>query len=77
MGSEPVRADSGKYAGTRVFEVEEASGLALMRTLTAGQRDKTIVSKDLPRDIFTAAFRDNVGSRKGLQRSAEGLANAR
>jgi hypothetical protein len=60
MGSEPVRADSGKYAGTRVFEVEEANGLALIRSLTSGQRDKTIVSKDLPRDIFTAAFRDNV-----------------
>lgn len=59
MGSEPVRAESGKYAGTRVFQVEEANGLAFMRALTAEQREKAIVSKDLPRDIFTAAFRDN------------------
>jgi hypothetical protein len=59
MGSEPVRADSGKYAGTRVFQVEEAHGLALMRSLTAEQRDKAILSRDLPREIFTAAFRDN------------------
>jgi Protein of unknown function (DUF3500) len=59
MGSEPVRADAGKYAGTRVFQVEEANGLALMRALTAEQRHKVIVSKDLPREIFTAAFRDN------------------
>jgi Protein of unknown function (DUF3500) len=59
MGSEPVRADSGKYAGTRVFAVEEANGLGLMRALTTEQRDKAIVSKELPREIFTAAFRDN------------------
>jgi hypothetical protein len=59
MGSEPVRADAGKYAGARVFQVEEADGLALMRALTAKQRHKAIVSKDLPREIFTAAFRDN------------------
>jgi Protein of unknown function (DUF3500) len=60
MGSEPVRADAGKYAGTRVFEVEEAHGLALIRALTAAQQEKAIVSKDLPREIFTAAFRDNM-----------------
>ena len=59
MGSEPVRADAGKYAGTRVFAVEEANGLALMRALTTEQRDKALVSKELPREIFTAAFRDN------------------
>ena len=59
MGSEPVRAESGKYAGTRVFAVEEANGLALMRALTAEQRGKALVSTDLPREIFTAAFRDN------------------
>ncbi|MGH8071016.1 MAG: DUF3500 domain-containing protein [Candidatus Entotheonellia bacterium] len=59
MGSEPVRADSGKYAGTRVFEVEEANGLKLMRALASEQREKAILSKELPREIFTAAFRDN------------------
>jgi hypothetical protein len=60
MGSEPVRAEAGKYAGTRVFQVEEAHGLALIRALTAAQQEKAIVSKDLPREIFTAAFRDNM-----------------
>jgi hypothetical protein len=60
MGSEPVRADAGKYAGTRVFQVEEAQGLALIGALTAAQQEKAIVSKDLPREIFTAAFRDNM-----------------
>ena len=59
MGSEPVYAESGKYAGTRVFEDEERNGLALMQALAPEQRDKAIISKDLPREIFTAAFRDN------------------
>jgi hypothetical protein len=59
MGSEPVYAESGKYAGTRVFEDEERNGLALMRALAPEHREKAVVSKDLPRDVFTAAFRDN------------------
>jgi hypothetical protein len=59
LGSEPVFAQSGKYAGTRVFEAEEAEGLALVRALDAGQHGKAIVSTELPRDLFTSAFRDN------------------
>lgn len=59
MGSEPVYAESGKYRGTRVFEDEERNGLAFMRALTPEQRAKAIISKDLPRDVFTTAFRDN------------------
>ncbi len=59
LGSEPVFAESGKYGGTRVFEAEEAQGLALIRALDAGQRGIAVVSKELPRDLFTSAFRDN------------------
>jgi hypothetical protein len=59
MGSEPVAATSGKYAGTRVFEQEEAKGLALAQSLTAEQRPIAIVAETVPRGIFTAAFRDN------------------
>ncbi|MCI0488901.1 MAG: DUF3500 domain-containing protein [Blastocatellia bacterium] len=59
MGSEPVRADAGKYAGTRRFEDEESNGLALIRALAPEQLSKAVLSKDLPREIFTAAFRDN------------------
>lgn len=59
MGSEPVFAESGKYAGTRVFEDEERNGSALMRALTPEQRAKAVISSDLPRDVFTSAFRDN------------------
>jgi hypothetical protein len=59
LGSEPVHAKIGKYAGTRVFAAEEEQGLAVIRALSADQRSKAIVSPDLPRDVFTTAFRDN------------------
>ena len=59
LGSEPVFARSGKYAGTRVFAAEETQGLSLIRALKAEQRAKAVVSMDLPRDLFTSAFRDN------------------
>ncbi|MBI2203009.1 MAG: DUF3500 domain-containing protein [Candidatus Rokubacteria bacterium] len=67
MGSEPVAADTGKYAGTRVFEAEERDGLVLARSLTDEQRGKTILRLDLPVEVFTAAFRDN------LQLAYEGI----
>ena len=60
MGSEPVVALSGPYAGTRVFEVEEQQGLAVLHSLNPGQRARAIVSADLPGEVLTAAFRDNV-----------------
>jgi hypothetical protein len=60
MGSEPVEAQSGKYAGTRVFAAEEDGGYALMRALSPEQRRKATVGTDLPFDVFATAFRDNV-----------------
>ena len=59
LGSEPVYAPSGKYAGTRVFKAEEEQGLAVIRALSADQRNKAVLSRDLPREPFTTAFRDN------------------
>ncbi len=59
MGSEPVAAEDGPYAGTRVFATEEAQGLALVRALTPEQRGRTILATELPGEVFTAAFRDN------------------
>src|SRR5271165_3088957 len=59
MGSEPVLARFGKYAGTRVFAAEEEQGHALMRSLSADQRRLATVGKDLPSELLTAAFRDN------------------
>jgi hypothetical protein len=60
MGSEPVRADHGPHAGTRVFRAEEEEGLALMRALTPAQRAQTVLASELPPEAFTAAFRDNL-----------------
>jgi Protein of unknown function (DUF3500) len=59
MGSEPVAVDEGRYAGTRVFAVEERDGLALVRALSDEQRAKTVLGPQLPTEVFTAAFRDN------------------
>jgi Protein of unknown function (DUF3500) len=59
LGSEPVYAQSGKYAGTRVFKAEEEQGLAVIQSFSADQRNKTILARDLPREPFTTAFRDN------------------
>jgi Protein of unknown function (DUF3500) len=62
-GSEPVTADIGKYAGTRVFAEEEERGLALMQALTPEQRAKATISTELPGEVFTTAFRDNFEQR--------------
>jgi hypothetical protein len=62
-----VSADEGPYAGTRVFETEERQGLALMRALTPEQRLRATLATELPVELFTAAFRDN------LEMKPEGL----
>jgi hypothetical protein len=59
MGSEPVHAHSGKYAGTRVFGAEESMGLSVMRALTPAQQAQAIIGSKLPGELLTAAFRDN------------------
>jgi hypothetical protein len=59
MGSEPVAAEEGPYAGTRVFRTEEQQGLDLVRALTPEQRRRAILATELPAEVFTAAFRDN------------------
>ncbi len=60
LGSEPVLAQSGQYAGTRVFAAEEAKGFALMDALSPEQRTAAIIGQDLPIEIFAAAYRDNL-----------------
>jgi hypothetical protein len=54
-----VAAEAGKYAGTRAFQAEEDDGLALMRALTADQRGQATLADQVPREVFTTAFRDN------------------
>jgi predicted nuclease of restriction endonuclease-like (RecB) superfamily len=61
MGSEPIRAESGKFAGTEVLQVEQDKGLAFMRTLTADQQAEAIIrSEKGPTHNLTEAFQDNV-----------------
>lgn len=59
-GSEPVLAKSGKYAGTRVFDEEEALGLELMKALTPDQQKTAIIGTKIPRDVITTAQVDNI-----------------
>src|SRR5262249_40595167 len=60
MGSEPVVADSGKYAGMHVFRAEESIGLVMMRGLSAEQQAKAITDTRLPGEVLAAAYNDNV-----------------
>jgi len=60
MGSEPVYAASGKYAGTRVFAEEEARGFAVMAALTDAQRAQATIGLKLPFDVMATAFSDNL-----------------
>jgi hypothetical protein len=54
-GSEPVQG-----RGMRVFGPEEAKGLAFVRALRPDQAARAIVARELPKGLFTDAFRDNV-----------------
>ena len=60
MGSEPVLAEWGKYAGTHVFRAEEHVGLVMMRGLSPEQQAKAIIGTRLPGEVLTAAYNDNV-----------------
>jgi hypothetical protein len=61
MGSEPVRAVSGRFGGTAVLQDEQDKGLALLRSLDVAQRERAIVSKGkAPSQSLAAAYRDNV-----------------
>ncbi len=47
LGAEPNYADTGPFAGTRLFEDEERAGLALMRSLSAKQQNQAIVAHSM------------------------------
>jgi hypothetical protein len=62
LGSEPVTATSGKYAGTSVLQAEQAKGLALMRALTPEQQKQALIDPG-PKTGNNAqgqAYRDNL-----------------
>ncbi|HLH76066.1 MAG TPA: DUF3500 domain-containing protein [Candidatus Binataceae bacterium] len=60
LGSEPVVAHSGKYAGVRVLAEEEERGFAVMNALSPAQRARATLARTLPEELFAAAFRDNL-----------------
>ncbi|MDE2373661.1 MAG: DUF3500 domain-containing protein [Hyphomicrobiales bacterium] len=84
FGAEPNYADTGPFAGTRLFEDEERAGIALMRSLSTEQQNTAIVAHammggDLPagRRHFAdnlhlgGAFQDNrIVPYEGLRGSA-------
>jgi hypothetical protein len=61
MGSEPVPAEAGRHAGTAVMQEEQDKGLALVRSLDAGQQAKAQVRPDKPGNFnLTEAYKENV-----------------
>ena len=60
MGSEPTRADTGRYAGTTVLEEELAAGRALINALDEEQRAVAIIDPDKPgENALGEQFQDN------------------
>ena len=59
MGSEPIKVNSGKFAGTRAYDAEVHEALKLGQSFDKAQRSKVILGTDLPPDVFTSAYRDN------------------
>jgi hypothetical protein len=59
MGSEPVRVQTGKFAGTSVFEDEEKKGFVLMQSLSPEQQARATIGMKLPFDVMMTAFHDN------------------
>ena len=60
MGSEPPRADTGRFAGTAILEEELAAGLALINALDDEQRAVAIIDPDkTANDNRGELFQDN------------------
>ena len=61
MGSEPIRAESGKFKGTVVLQDEQKLGLALIQSLDAAQQKLAIVEGTKgPVNTVAESFKDNV-----------------
>ncbi len=61
VGSEPVIARTGKYAGTKILQAEHGKGLEMIRSLNETQRAKAIVKTGkTTNDNVGEAFKDNV-----------------
>jgi hypothetical protein len=61
LGSEPVKAPSGKYKGVTVLQQEQNDGLEMVRALTGPQQQKAILNfSKTGNNNLTEAFKDNV-----------------
>lgn len=61
MGSEPIEAKSGRYAGTIILQEEQEKGLRLVNSLSAVQKKKAIIRFEKDGDDNHAEFfRDNL-----------------
>ncbi len=61
VGSEPVRATSGKFKGTVVMQSEQDKGLEFMQSLNDEQRkEATLASVKDGNNALTEAYKDNV-----------------
>jgi hypothetical protein len=60
MGSEPVRAESGKYKSTVILQLEQDRGLAFMQSLTPAQQAKARLQEEkVANHNQTEAYQDN------------------
>lgn len=61
MGSEPIRAESGKFQGTEVLQPEQEKGLAMIQSLTPEQQSTArIKSEKGPTNNLAEAYKDNL-----------------
>jgi hypothetical protein len=61
VGSEPVRATSGKYKGVTILQQEQNDGLEMLRGLSDPQRQQAVINfSKTGNNNLTEAFKDNV-----------------
>jgi len=61
VGSEPVKAPSGKYQGLQILQREQNDGLEMLNALSEPQRSQAILNfSKTDNNNLTEAFRDNV-----------------
>jgi hypothetical protein len=61
IGSEPVKAPSGKYKGLEILQQEQNGGLEMLKALSEGQQKQAILNfSKTGNNNLTEAFKDNV-----------------
>ena len=61
VGSEPVIAETGKYMGPSILQVEQNRGLAMLRALSEVQQEQAVIQvSKTGNDNLGEAFKDNI-----------------